>query len=107
LSSTVIHSQPPQLRSVSTYPALAEPDSLTAMLEGSSAMLTCINRERQRLRQLVTQGTATPHQILPLLARLEALAVHSRHIVRQLQWLCQDTQREGLTPVQPEHHLAL
>ncbi len=107
MASTVIHSQPPRLRSAATYPALAEPDSLTVMLEGSSEMLTCIRREQRRLRRLVTQGIATPHQILPLLARLETLAVHNRHIARQLQWLCQDTQREGLTPVQPERHLAL
>ncbi len=107
MASTVIHSQPLRLRSAATYPTLVEPDSLTVMLEASSEMLTCIYREQRRLRQLVTEGVATPHQILRLLARLEALAVYNRHIARHLRWLCQDTQREGLTPVQPERHLAL
>lgn len=101
MASTVTQSRPLRLQPVAIHTGLTEHDSLAVMLKGSSEILACIHREQKRLRLLVAQGTATSHQIVPLLARLEALATHNRHIDRQLQWLCQDMQRSGLAPTPP------
>ena len=72
-------------------------DDLAVMLASAEAIATCARLEQRRLRALVAQGTATPRQIMPFLARLERLAIHGAQITRQLQWLEQDLQRHGLT----------
>lgn len=73
-------------------------DGLVVMLASAEAITTCARLEQRRLRALVAQGTATPRQIMPFLARLERLAIHGAHLTRQLQWLEQDLQRHGLNP---------
>ena len=73
-------------------------DGLGVMLASAEAIATCARLEQRRLRALVAQGTATPRQIMPFLARLERLAIHGAQITRQLQWLEQDLQRHGLNP---------
>jgi hypothetical protein len=79
-----------------------EQGGLAVMLERPNEMLAWARREQQRLRLLVAQDAATARQILPVLARLEHVAAHNRHIACQLRWLGQDMQRNGLTPTQTE-----
>jgi hypothetical protein len=79
-----------------------EQGGLAVMLERPGEMLAWARREQQRLRLLVAQDAATARQILPILVRLERVAAHNRHIACQLRWICQDMQRDGLTPTQPE-----
>jgi hypothetical protein len=74
----------------------SEEDGLAVMLASAEAIATCARREQRRLRALVAQGTATPRQIMPFLARLERLAIHGTQLTHQLQWLDQDLQRHGL-----------
>lgn len=71
-------------------------DGLVVMLASAEAIATCARLEQRRLRALVAQGTATPRQIVPFLARLERLAIHGVQLTRQLRWLEQDLQRHGL-----------
>lgn len=68
------------------------------MLASTEALITCARLEQRRLRTLAAQGTATPRQIMPFLARLERLAIHGAQLTRQLRWLEQDLQRHGLNP---------
>lgn len=71
---------------------------LELMLAGAREMVAGARREQQRLRALARSGASTPREILPLLARLERLAIHGAQLTRQLQWLGQDLQRHGLHP---------
>ena len=102
MASTIIPSRSQRLRPIPTSTRPNEPGPLAVMLDRPDEMLAWARHEQQRLRLLVAQDAATPRQILPLLARLEHVAAHSRHIACQLQWLCQDMQRDGLAPAQPE-----
>jgi hypothetical protein len=118
---TDVHVEPPKTSTgqvtVAGQPAeppgrgLGQPqqDGLAVMLASAEAIATCGRHEQRRLRALVAQDTATPRQIVPFLARLEHLAIHGAQLTRELQWLCQDMQRDGLAHTRPptrhpEHH---
>jgi hypothetical protein len=90
---TVVH--PPAEQPVHGV-AQSEEDGLAVMLAGAEAIVTYARREQRRLRALAAQDTATPRQIVPFLARLERLAIHGAQLTRQLHWLCEDIQRDGL-----------
>jgi hypothetical protein len=66
------------------------------MLVSAHAIVTGTHHEQQRLRVLARSGVTTAPEILPLLSRLERLAIHGARIKRQLQWLDEDLKRRGL-----------
>jgi hypothetical protein len=81
--------------------AQSEEDGLAVMLASAEAIATYARSEQRRLRALAALNAATTRQIVPFLARLERLAIHGAQLTRQLHWLCEDMQRDGLAHTPP------